>query len=297
MKKIKFLVLIISSMLLLNLQMYSQNVGISADGSTPDPSAMLDIKSTNKGLLIPRMTTAQRDTISSPAQSLLIFNTNTECLETYVYNAWRAIWCKPFTICGDNLTVTHTAGDVAPVTKTVTYGTVLTDLTGSDKCWITQNLGADHQATSATDNTEASAGWYWQFGRRQGYKHDGTIRTPNTTWTSIDYYSDWTADSDPCALLLGTGWRIPTKTEWENADANGGWDNYSDTYSSVLKLHAAGYLNYSNGSLYGRGSSGYYWSSTQYNSTYGRCLIFGSFSNMNYFRKWNGYSLRCLRDP
>ena len=73
----------------------------------------------------------------------------------------------------------HTAGTVAPVTKTVTYGTVLTDIGGTgSKCWITQNLGADQQATSATDATEASAGWYWQFGRKQGFKHDGKV-VPN----------------------------------------------------------------------------------------------------------------------
>jgi uncharacterized protein (TIGR02145 family) len=208
---------------------------------------------------------------------------------------------NPFFTCGCNLTVTHTAGDVAPVDKTVTYGTVLTNLTGTNKCWITQNLGASKQATKATDNTEAAAGWYWQFNRKQGYKHDGTNRTPNTTWiSSIDENSDWTSVNDPCTILLGTGWRIPTKTEWENADANGGWGNYSDTYNSVLKLHAAGYLFSSGGSLYGRGSYGYYWSSTsstKYSSTYGWNLYFGSgYSYIDDYPKANGRSVRCLRD-
>ena len=70
--------------------------------------------------------------------------------------------------CGDNLAISHTAGVVAPVTKAVTYGTVNTNLSGSDKCWITQNLGADNQASSPSDSTEASAGWYWQFNHMQG---------------------------------------------------------------------------------------------------------------------------------
>lgn len=52
---------------------YTQ-VSINSDNSTPDSSAMLDVKSTNKGFLPPRMTTAQRDAISSPAIGLLIFN-------------------------------------------------------------------------------------------------------------------------------------------------------------------------------------------------------------------------------
>ena len=71
--------------------------------------------------------------------------------------------------CGCPLTVTHTAGTVAPVTRTVTYGTVSTTLTGATECWITQNFGAINQATSATDATDAAAGWYWEWDTQQGY--------------------------------------------------------------------------------------------------------------------------------
>lgn len=200
--------------------------------------------------------------------------------------------------CGDPLQVTHTAGDVAPVNKTVNYGTVMTNLTGSDKCWITQNLGSDQQATSATDATEASAGWYWQFNKKQGYKHDGTTRTPNTPWiSSISESSDWQTANDPCTILLGAGWRLPTYTEWYNADQNGGWSNYNHTYASVLKLHAAGYLHYSNGSLFNRGTYGYYWSSTQHSSTNGWYLYFFSSNCVMYnHTKAYGFSGRCLRD-
>jgi len=297
MRKLRNLVIIISSMLMLNLQIQAQNLGIGTSVFDPDSSALVEMRG-NKGLLIPRMTTAERNAISNPAQSLLIYNTTTGCFETFVNSAWMTIWCKPFTSCGNYLTVTHNTGDVAPETKTVTYGTVLTNLTGSNKCWITQNLGASSQASSATDATEASAGWYWQFNRMQGYKHDGTNRTPNTTWiSSIDESSDWQAGNDPCAILLGSPWRIPTYTEWNNADVNGGWDNYNETYASVLKLHAAGFLNYSDGSLSNRGSNGDYWSSTQSSSTYGWSLNFSSSnSSMQSSNKALGFSLRCLRD-
>jgi hypothetical protein len=200
--------------------------------------------------------------------------------------------------CGINYTFNHAAGLIAPVSKTVTYGTVETTLTGITKCWITQNLGADHQAGSATDATEASAGWYWQFNRKQGFKHDGTTRTPNTTWISdISENSNWQASNDPCALLLGNGWRLPTVTEWDNAVANGGWGNYTNTYASVMRLHAAGTLGYSDGSLYSRGSYGYYWSSSQYDNSNGWALFFGSGSCTTYsYGKAYGQSSRCLRD-
>ncbi len=198
--------------------------------------------------------------------------------------------------CGTNLTKTHTTGDdVCPVTKTVTYGTVQTSLSGESKCWITQNLGADNQASAVNDATEASAGWYWQFNRKQGYKHDGSTLTPSWTITSISEDSDWTSANDPCTILLGTGWRLPTSAEWTTADS--GWSDWNDAFASDLKLHAAGYLFFANGARYYRGSSGYYWSSTQYSSTYGYDLKFSSSGSlMSSSSKAYGFAVRCLKD-
>ena len=54
----------------------AQSVGINADGSAANASAILDLKSTTKGLLPPRMTYVERNTISSPAQGLMIYCTD-----------------------------------------------------------------------------------------------------------------------------------------------------------------------------------------------------------------------------
>jgi hypothetical protein len=48
-------------------------VSINNDGTNPDSSSMLDVKSTSRGMLIPRMSTTERDAISNPATGLLIF--------------------------------------------------------------------------------------------------------------------------------------------------------------------------------------------------------------------------------
>ena len=203
----------------------------------------------------------------------------------------------PFT-CGTSITMNHVSGAVAPVNKTVTYGTV-TNIPGEpSKCWITSNLGADHQATAVNDATEASAGWYWQFNCKQGYKHDGTTRTPNTSWiSSINETTDWITANDPCNIELGTTWRIPTYTEWYNVDNTGDWYTWTGPWGSGLKLHAAGYLYNGNGSLDTRGSFGYYWSNAQYDDTYGRYFYFNiDYSGMYYYNKAIGFSVRCLRD-
>ncbi|MFZ4523892.1 MAG: FISUMP domain-containing protein [Bacteroidales bacterium] len=55
---------------------FSQNVGINADGAAPDSSAMLDVKSSSKGFLMPRMTKTQLESISNPALGLMVFCTD-----------------------------------------------------------------------------------------------------------------------------------------------------------------------------------------------------------------------------
>ena len=54
-------------------------------------SASLEVKSTTKGLLLPRMTSTQRDAISNPASGLLIYNTTTNKLNFYAAAAWEAV--------------------------------------------------------------------------------------------------------------------------------------------------------------------------------------------------------------
>ena len=60
----------------------AQGISINNDGSSPNPSAMLDIKSTSKGLLLPRLTSAQRKAIVAPAAGLIVFDVNkhTNCI-------------------------------------------------------------------------------------------------------------------------------------------------------------------------------------------------------------------------
>ena len=74
--------LFVNTLLLLNFSnnIFAQNVGINVTGTIPDNSAMLDISSSSKGLLIPRVSlTSSTDiiTIPSPAVSLLVYNTGT----------------------------------------------------------------------------------------------------------------------------------------------------------------------------------------------------------------------------
>jgi len=92
----------------------------------PDPSAVLELASTQKGFLPPRLTTLQRNAIVQPAEGLTIYNTNKDCLEWYNKSGW-------YNLCGDNPpavatytcntleTGTMTEGDpVSGVSQTIT---------------------------------------------------------------------------------------------------------------------------------------------------------------------------------
>ena len=71
---------------------YSLNAQTVIGGLTPDPSAMLDVQGNQKGVLFPRMTTADRDLIQNAAMGLMIFNTTTECLEINLSSGAPASW-------------------------------------------------------------------------------------------------------------------------------------------------------------------------------------------------------------
>lgn len=66
-------------------------VAVNTDGSTAAPSAILDVKSNIMGMLIPRMTTAERNGITSPATSLLVFDTNTNTFWFYNGTQWEQL--------------------------------------------------------------------------------------------------------------------------------------------------------------------------------------------------------------
>ncbi len=83
---------------LISTNSYSQGVGINASGNAPNSKALLDVDAAGMnpkaGLLMPRITTAERDAITAPIpESLIIYNTTTKCFEAYVNGAWNTVSC------------------------------------------------------------------------------------------------------------------------------------------------------------------------------------------------------------
>jgi hypothetical protein len=88
MKYISFFLLIFY---LARPDLIAQNIGINATGATPNASAMLDVSATDKGMLVPRMSSPQRMAIGAPAKGLLVFDNDTGSFWFYNGTAWTEL--------------------------------------------------------------------------------------------------------------------------------------------------------------------------------------------------------------
>jgi hypothetical protein len=87
-KQIVFALLLILLLVLFVMSIQAQNVGIGT--TNPNSSAALDVSSSSKGFLYPRMTTQQRSAIANPADGLHIYNTDIGAPE--YYSAFFSTW-------------------------------------------------------------------------------------------------------------------------------------------------------------------------------------------------------------
>ena len=115
----KKLLLFTCGLILTAVSVFSQNIGINTTGAQPNSSAMLDVSSTSKGILIPRMTASQKNAIASPATGLQIYQTDgTVGFYYYNGNAWMQLGAA-----NANLTGWSTTGNASINTATNFIGT------------------------------------------------------------------------------------------------------------------------------------------------------------------------------
>lgn len=215
-----------------------QNVGIGT--TAPNASAALDIVATNKGLLIPRMTEAQRDAITNPATGLLIYQTNgTKGFYHFDGAAWAQIGAGGggggnWDLSGDDIHNTNTDA-VGIGTATPDPNAVLDVASTTKGVLIPRMTFAQRQAMPnapegmliyQTDNTP---GFYYCNsnpvpGMFSFIRIDAGIgQLPNPTWA---YNGNHIYNSNPAQGNVGVGVPAPNKAKFEVAkDALDGTTN------------------------------------------------------------------------
>ena len=152
-----FILALIVHCSLITINCFSQQVGvgINSTGAPANASAILDVSSISQGALIPRMTTSQRDAIVSPAHSLLIFNTTTQCYEGYNSNAstWVTFGCFGCSVPSQPSAITGT-GTVCQSQSGVAFS--VTNVAGDSYTWAYSGTGFTIGSGSGTSSISAN---------------------------------------------------------------------------------------------------------------------------------------------
>jgi hypothetical protein len=207
--------------------------GMGLGVSAPNASAALDVNSTTKGFLPPRMTTSQRDSISTPEAGLTIWNTTNKQLEVYDGSYWKNM----IGLLVSTLRVGDTYGG----------GKIFYIFDTSDNGYV---KGQTHGLIAATEDQTTDAGIKW-FPEKY-YGATGTyigLGLPNTLSIILSAVLTGTTNLKSFAAGLANSyrgggymdWYLPSRDElnllYQNKDAVGGFatTGHATYWSSTQK--------------------------------------------------------------
>jgi hypothetical protein len=219
MQIMKHTLLLFATALLLGMQSYAQTgVAINTTGAEPDNSAMLDVSSTEKGILIPRMTEEQRRNIPTPVKGLLIYQIDgTEGFYYYDGSVWTNLSLVNFTESnytydsktGVKFTPNNSATNIDIVLETKGAGGILAQQpdgtrTGGNK---RGNFAVDLQ-TERTSATQVASGIAAAIVGGYGNTASGGTSTAMGSYTSASGGSStamgiWTTASGNGSIAMG----------------------------------------------------------------------------------------------
>lgn len=268
----------------------AQNVGIG----TSAPNAALEVKSTTNGFLPPRLTIAQRDSITNPATGLIIFCIDCDELEVFNGIVWK-----------------NMSGTAACVSSTLPFIKIC------DQIWMPKNLDVSkyRNGENIPQVTDPSVWESLTIGAWCWYNNDST--TYAATYGKL---YNWYAVNDARGLAPA-GWHIPSDAEWTKlidtclggSGIAGGKMKTIGTIQAGTGLwnspntaatNSSGFAGIPgtariNGTFNNIGDQGVWWSSTAYNTALaGYRFLYYNYANANgnTILKTYGLSVRCVRD-
>lgn len=204
-----FTKLIYALLLLFSCVAFSQ-YGIGTDN--PNASAILDITSTTKGVLIPRMSSVDRDAIIDATNALLIYNTSNNSFEVYknTCSCWVTITDGGNTPANNLVNTAPTASTLnytgtfrsgSSATIIYTYADLQNDAEGSTT--IQWQIANDNQGTGLTNLSLGATATFGIADAGRFVRAKVTPRAATGILNGIDYFSAWTVIS-PSTVPYGS---------------------------------------------------------------------------------------------
>jgi hypothetical protein len=184
----------------------STSVGIGTE--TPVASAALEVKSSDKGFLPPRLTTAQRNAISSPSVGLTVYNTTSNLMEMYNGVGWVLV--------GQNMpegAIMAFASTSCPAGWTEYSEAYGRFLRGIDKSGASIDLGGQRAPGNIQDQDWKGFSMYNTGQNTTGYSHGPVDMGKSTaSYTGNLFIGYWQAP----AAALGTKWNTNDEVRPKN---------------------------------------------------------------------------------
>ncbi len=178
---------------------FAQNIGINESGALPHPSAMLDVSASNKGVLIPRTSSASRNAIAGPAKGLILYDTTSSSFWYHNGNTWVELAAGSGTGTGSNFW----SGNGTNIFNSNAGNMGIGTATPADKLTVnTFGYGLTHTDGNATIGT-----WIGNF---QGIT---TVKIGTMTNNALNFFTN---NSSP-QMTLSTNGSLGIGTELPNA--------------------------------------------------------------------------------
>ena len=264
-------------------------VSINTDNSAPSNSAMLDVKSTTKGMLIPRMTSALRAAISSPVDGLMVYQTD-GVTGVYYYNGtvWKRVGetdgSETKVTAGVNVTVTGTGTIASPYVVNASNNHYVGQLYGGGIVFWVDNTAQHGLIVSLVDVNTYSV-WSNVY-EVIGPTAQSTWNGQGNTTAIIGQSGHTTSAAQLCDVYTNANYSTGIYSDW-----------YLPAIDQLSLIYNARYiLNKNIETVPGAnvlGNGAYYWSSTEYDAYYVWSYIFNGSSNI--YDKGSFYWVRAVR--
>ncbi len=175
-------------------QLCFAQVKIGNNPSSMSSSALVEMESTERGLLVPRMKTSERNSIAWPAQGLMVYDT--EVNGFFVYNG--AVWAPlDYSLPSGSLVLGNSANDGNLLNNNFSFvGKMFSELqltnviTASGNSWLKMSDGFQERSQMTTLRAGSQVIFWGGYNQSTGF-NDGTFYNPvNDSWTAIPPIGD-----------------------------------------------------------------------------------------------------------